>query len=123
MQKTHLYISAVSLVGLMAGAILFSTNIFFAFVDVSFQAQLVRGLLCLLVFTQLLTSPPRHMSLRAITAAVALATGLGTIAYVGSALSVSLVDVFVLFHAAIALGITALELKPDAAPSTSKITA
>lgn len=110
MKKTHIYISALALIASVLGATFFSSNIFFAFASTSFSMQIVRLALLGLVLAQVVTDPPRHPMLRTITgggATVAVVSALGLLFSVSS---VGILDIVVMLHAGVALGITALEL-------------
>ncbi len=111
MKKFHLCISLIALLGTMIGSIALSQNIFFALVDQSLQAQLLRGFLSCLMLAQLLTSPPRHALLRLFTGMTALVVSVGAMTSLLTVASTSVVDTVILWHAAIALGITALEFE------------
>ena len=111
MKKSHLFISASALIAMVLGVAFFKDGFFMAFASESLELQLVRIVLAAIVMSQLITNPPRHVAHRSLTGLTALITAIGTLILFAKSLNIGILDVVVFMHAAIALGITALELE------------
>ena len=111
MKKSHLFISASALIAMVLGVAFFKDGFFMAFASESLELQLVRIVLAAIVMSQLITNPPRHVAHRSLTGLTALITAIGTLILFAISLNIGILDVVVFMHAAIALGITALELE------------
>ena len=111
MKKSHLFLSASALIAMVLGVAFFKDGFFMAFASESLELQLVRIVLAAIVMSQLITNPPRHVAHRSLTGLTALITAIGTLILFAISLNIGILDVVVFMHAAIALGITALELE------------
>ncbi len=111
MKKSHLFLSASALIAIVLGVAFFKDGFFMAFASESLELQLVRIVLAAIVMSQLITNPPRHVAHRSLTGLTALITAIGTLILFATSLNIGILDVVVFMHAAIALGITALELE------------
>lgn len=111
MKKSHLFLSASALIAMVLGVAFFKDGFFVAFASESLELQLVRIVLAAIVMSQLITNPPRHVAHRSLTGLTALITAIGTLILFATSLNIGILDVVVFMHAAIALGITALELE------------
>lgn len=111
MKKSHLFLSASALIAMVLGVAFFKDGFFMAFASESLELQLVRIVLAAIVMSQLITNPPRHVAHRSLTGLTALITAIGTLILFATSLNIGILDVVVFMHAAIALGITALELE------------
>lgn len=96
---------------MVLGVAFFKDGFFMAFASESLELQLVRIVLAAIVMSQLITNPPRHVAHRSLTGLTALITAIGTLILFAKSLNIGILDVVVFMHAAIALGITALELE------------
>src|SRR5665213_2684130 len=112
MGKTLLLLSLVSLAILSIGAALLPQAPVFWLTSNASMYQHIRELLVLVLMLQLTTRPPRHLSLRMLSGAIAVAVGIWSIEAT-YAYHMQLLDTFCFVGAAVAIGVTALERKAN----------
>lgn len=112
MRKFHLWFSLICLLILGIGVYFMPDNPMFWLVSGEVSSQIMRGVLVAAVVIQLVTEPPRHIALRAVTGAVA-ALSAGYAFYTISLLGNPIFDTIIFLQTAIALTITALELPSE----------
>ncbi len=111
MSKLLLFLSFLSLVVLAIGTSIAPQSQVFIFASNSAAFDYIREGLATVLFMQLVTRPPRHLIFRLLTGSIALvATGW----VVWSALNgtMPLLDVLSIASAAVAIGVTTLEVRP-----------
>jgi hypothetical protein len=97
---------------LALGTYFFPTNPLFWLVSGSEETQVIRLLMGFLLITQLLTNPPRRLSLRLMTGLIALGVGIWAVIATYS-YQMDILDTLAFLGSSIALGITALEVQPN----------
>ena len=112
MRKFNLWFALLALITLGIGSYVSPYEGIFWLASPDLGAQIIRGSLAILIIIQLITEPPRHMLIRAITGLVSIATAMWAV-YTTTMMSTPLFDTILYIQAAIALGITALELPTD----------
>jgi hypothetical protein len=111
MRRFNLWFSLVVLLSMGIGSYYAPDGSFFWLASTDIGAQMVRMGLILIISVQLFTEPPRHMAIRLLTGATALAAAVWAV-HVSTFMNTPIFDTVVWLQAAIALGVSALEL-PD----------
>jgi|JI10StandDraft_1071094.scaffolds.fasta_scaffold74706_2 hypothetical protein len=111
MRKFHLTFSFVILSLITLGVAFGSNSPVFWLTSSDFSVQIIRVVALALVGAQLLTTPPRPYVLRTITMVVAMVAGAASF-YSLTGMGSPFLDVLVFGQTAIALMVSALELKP-----------
>ncbi len=112
MSKLLLLLSFLSLVILALGTAFLHNNTIFWLASGSPVYQYVREILATVLFVQLITHPPRHIVFRLLAGLTAMLVGGWALAatYNGS---MPFLDTLSLLASASAIGVTALEVKPE----------
>ena len=112
MGKLLLVLVLVSLAILSVGTALFPQNPDFWLASGGSMYQYIRGLVALVAVLQLTTRPPRHVWLRIVSGAIALAVGIWAIEATYSD-HMLILDSLCFISASVAIGVTALERKAN----------
>ena len=114
MRKFNLWFSLIALIVIGVGTYLSPGEGLFWLASPEMSAQIIRGGLAVFVILQLITEPPRHAVIRALTGVASMATAAWAL-HTTTMMTTPIFDTFLYIQAAIALGITALEL-PEGEP-------